>query len=154
MSLMATGTEAPASQLQLICRYSIDIDPLHHAGLLSFPSSSSSLIIKQTPFGHHTRPSVSIDHCNTTFIKLLTLNIHDETKLAVFEHLIWSWNIIPICFILHIPKELELFLWLMCFFYPCRSVLQRYELVDIGSCQAFNIGKMGCSGHCQPLVPI
>ena len=78
--------EVLASQLQLICRYSIDIAPSHHAGLLSSPSDPYLLTVKHTTLGHHSRPSVSTDPCNTAFIKLLTLNMPDNPKLAVFEN--------------------------------------------------------------------
>ena len=146
--------EAPASQLQLICRYSVDRAPLHHAGLLSLPWGPYLLVTKHTTLDHHSRHYVSIDHCNTAFMKLLTLNIQDITKLAFFKHQISLWNIISICFILHISVVLESFLCLMYVFHPCMPGLQRYEFVDISSWAAFNIGKIQWARHYQPLVPI
>ena len=78
--------EALASQLQLLWQYSLDKAPSHHAGLLSVTGGPYLLVFKHTTLGHQPRPFVSIDLCNTTFIKILTLNIHDVTKLAGFEH--------------------------------------------------------------------
>ena len=109
--------------------------------------------LKHTTLGRQARHGVCIDLCITASIKLLTLNILDNTKLAVFEHQISPWNIISICFILHIPVELELFLWLVFFVCPCMPGMQRYEVVDISSWAAFNIGKMHYSHHSEPLVP-
>ena len=61
--------DALASQLKLLCRYSVDSAPSRNASLLSVTDDPYLLIIKQTTVGRRTRPPVTIDPCTTAFIK-------------------------------------------------------------------------------------